>query len=601
MNQENDPKDFLDELLELFLSGKKRKKSGDGDDKDLEDLLRKLETDRENSKIIIRALRRRIKECEERGQKLDRANKAYAKALERLTKIAKQHEQAEKSRQGAASKYGVFIRPHPGGDADEVDILVDDEMRKVHLAMPGLSAADLKCGWEVLLDPETGNIVGLTKKHHFRGSVVSFKEKLNDEEALVSGEGGSLFQCFLSPELKDQKLKDGDYLLNYNGLLLKLLPKVEGAERFFDIEEIRDKDWSHVGGLSRAVKKIKRSLLPFKIPEVYAKFKGKNPPKGLILHGPEGCGKTLLAQVIAADVGKSRGLKVGFMQFAGADLTDKFVGETARKMREIFARAKELASQGWLVIVFIDEIDSLLRSRDTASHEPWMGTDIGQFNAILQGMDPLGNVLVIGATNRKDLIDKAILRPGRLGVDVEVPRPRSEKDIKEILRIHLTADMPFASKYFEQDTYTYIDHFGSGEEQKVELKKDPENVRNHIIDMITNRILYTGSPVRMHFEDGEPDSTIVDNRFRAITQKGEEDVYLKDWLSGAILASIVENARLIALERYNRLREENPSNAKEEVMKKDFFRAVDEEMRRLKNSFLKVKEKPLGFKPKEED
>ena len=362
------------------------------------------------------------------------------------------------------------------------------------------------------------------------------------------------------------------------------------------MDDISGMDWSQVGGLSKVVQKIQRAILPFKERETYMKlFKGKKLPRGMILHGPPGCGKTKCAKAIANDLASARGLKPYFMEFVGAELTDKYVGETSRKIREVFARAQEKAREGGLVLIFIDEIDSLFRSREGSEQEPWMATDVGQFNKILDGMDPLGDVLVIAATNQKHLVDKAILRPGRLGIDIYVPRPKTEADVREILRIYLTPDLPFARKYMDAKTYRYTDHFGTGKEETVEFNGNREKIGEHFIDVIIKRIFYDGSPKTMVFDDDGKESFVVNNRFKASTPEGDKEILLKESLSGAVLENIVESAKALALERYNR-RKGKGVKAEVEITKKDFFRAVDEEMQRLKNSFRDSSQKSIsGF------
>jgi proteasome-associated ATPase len=528
----------------------------------------------------IRALKAALKDCQEK-------NKHYEANFKKIESLRQRLAQPP-------LRYGIFVRPHPGAKFNEVDILMDGEFIKAPLAIQDVSSADLKCGWEVLVNGKN-QVVEITKRHWLWGSAVTFRSRLNDELVEVEVGHGEIQQCYLSPELKGAKLKEGDRLLNCGGLLVRVIPKNEEAEHFMDLENVSSVTWDHVGGIAKAVKKIQRTLLPFKERDAYLKIlKGKDMPKGMILHGPEGCGKTLCAKAIGADLGRSLGLPCFFMNIGGAELTNKYVGETARKIREVFARAREKAAEGALVVVFIDEIDGLFRSRDTSEHEPWMATDISQFNQIMDGIDPLGNVLVIGATNRKDLIDKAILRPGRLGVDIEVPRPKTKKDVAEILRIYLTADLPFSSKYFESDEYEYVDHFGSGECVREHLGKDREKIREHFVDTMVKRLLYTGKKIEVRLNDGS--AFEIDNNFRVETRDGDKDVTLRHYLSGAIIKSIVEGAKMIALERYHEARQSGAQDAVLDIKKKDFFMAIDEEVKRMKNNFKESANKAIpGF------
>jgi len=532
-------------------------------------------------------LERILKQLIECGKEKEK----YKKALEDVENWRK------KWRQQLASpplSYAIFVRPHPGGKLEEVDILAGGEFMKVALAITDLKAADLKCGWEVLLNKKK-QVVEVTKADWSWGSAVTFKSYITPELAEVESSHSDIQQCYISPELRNSKLKEGDRLLNCGGLLVKILPKNDQAEHFLEAENISNVTWEQVGGLSRSVKKIQRILLPFKEKEIYVKvFRGKDMPKGLILHGPEGCGKTLCAKAIGADLGRSMKLPCFFMNIGGAELTNKYVGETARKIREVFARAREKAAEGALVVVFIDEIDSLFRSRDTSEHEPWMATDIGQFNQILDGVDPLGNILVLAATNRKDLVDKAILRPGRLGVDVKIPRPKGKRDVREILRIYLGSDLPFSAKYLESDIYEYTDYFGSGQSEQISLDKDREKIKEHFIDVIVNRLVYTGREIKVKFKDGT--EFTVNNIFKVETAKGDEDAALKNYLSGAIIKSIVDGAKMIALERYHDAKEGGDKDAVPDITKKDFFMAIDEEVDRLKNNFKEAMNKPIpGF------
>ena len=557
--------------------------------------INKFETTISNQKKVIDGLRKHLSDCGERSRKLYKAlNKALADN-EYFRKIAKTLMEKFKN---PPANHAIFWRIHPGGKPDEVDILSlgCKEVKKVIFLVSGKDPKTVKSGSLVELGGQyDGALVEVLDLFPW-GEEVKFREKLSEEIILVAVNDNQLEQCYLSPELKAISFKEGDGLLNCKGIITKVLPKTEEKEHLRNLEEVELVEWSQVGGLSNKIKQIKRTLLPFKLKDEYEnKLKGKRPSRGIILHGPEGCGKTLCAKAIATDLARYRGTKFHFIEITGARLTDKYVGKTAGKLRELFARAKEKADDQNLVVVFIDEIDSLFRNRDTAEHEPWMATDIGQFNGILDGIEPLGNVIVIGATNHKDLVDKAILRPGRLGIDIYISRPKTRKDIKEILRIHLTKDLPFAKKYFEKDAYEYINHFKGGKVELAELNKEPEKIKEHFIDMIVSRLFYMGPPLEVTFNDNGEETVLVNNRFKAITEDGENYVWLKDRLSGAVLEGIVEKARMLVLERYGRLKEENKV-AELEFTKKDFFLAIDEELDRLKNSFKGVKEKDIGFK-----
>ncbi len=536
-------------------------------------------------------LRRENQTLEEKVKKLTRDLKAALEKLEKWMGVVKKLKEPP-------NDYAVFVRPHPGGKPDEIDVLLHGHMVKVNLVIEGMTANDLKCGWEVVVNAN-GQVIEVTKDYWHWGESVAFRERLSDDLALVvANDGGAVKQCFISPELKDVQLKEGDLLLDCHGLLVRALPKTEEKEHFKDVEEISEYNWSRVGGLSKALKQINRVLTTFKEAEVYKNvFGGKKLDVGMILHGPPGCGKTLVAKCIAADLGRHRGLKCYFMPIVGAELSNKYVGETSRKIREVFERAKERAGKDAMVLIFIDEMDSLFRSRSSSSmeHEPWQAEHIGQFCAILDGMDNLGNIFIIGASNHKHLIDAAILRAGRLGKDIRIFRPQDPGPVAEVLGIYLTATLPFAKKYLESDVYEYVDTYGDGKPKQVELGKDREKIRQHFINLLVKRLLYTGPELKLKDEDGK--SMKVTNDFTILTENGKERKHLKDFLSGAGLASIVETAKELALARYIKAKEAG-ENPEPDIRMQDFYRAVDEELRRTKYSFPRPeKDHPLGFMP----
>jgi ATP-dependent 26S proteasome regulatory subunit len=536
------------------------------------------------------------------------------------------------------NSYAVFYRVHPGSK-NEVDVLIDHSLVKKIFAIPDMEITELKCGWEVLLGPG-GMVVGTTKKFWPWGAEVIFRERLDEDTALVSSSQGQRGQCYLSPELKQAELKEGDLLLDCQGLLIKTLPKTDEKEHFFNIEDISAYTWDRVGGLDKVKETILREIVIFKDPEAYQQIDGTHLNKGIIFDGPPGCGKTLLAKCTVAELARYKGQRCYFVALSGSDLSDKYKGETARKIREVFARVKEKAmekaKEGAMVAIFIDEIDSLFRRRDLApDKEPWVAEDVGALNAVLDGVRPLEeNVIVLAATNAKALVDPAISRPGRLGVSIYVPRPKKRKDLEAILRVHLKVSTRFAKKYFV-DVYEYKDHFGSGKVERVELNSDPEKIRDHFIDMIIKRLLYDGEPKEIILqEEGENEILKIDNKITVedpITGAIEQ-VRLKDNLSGAILAGMVETAKKYATRRFvdqkeralneypelrqlqqeiEQARGKDPDvfkakteelnlklaelGIRAELKKRDFFRAIDDEMKRLASEDRQVKKRKLGF------
>lgn len=570
------------------------------------------EDDREELRLEIEKLKNALKKIREENADLRLSLQSLIEqlaereiALEKALMYIGYYKEAVKKIRQPPNDYAIYVRPHPGGNPDEADVLVREELKRVICVIPDLLPKDLKCGWEVLLGGKNnGSIVSTTKDYWKWGEEVIFEEKLRDDLALITDEFSNRKQCYLSPELKELPLKKGDLLLNCGGVLVKLLPKPQEKEHLLGGEAVGDLDFSKIGGLSRQIEEIKEALLPFEEPEVYVgKLKGQDAPRGILLDGPPGCGKTLLAKVIASNLAKQRGVKGIFIGLTSTELINKYVGETEHKLRELFARAQEKSGEDNLVVVFIDEIDALIRSRDAAmDKEPWKGDTVAQFCGLLDGIKPLGNVLIIGATNHKSLIDPAILRPGRMSVHINVPRPK-RRGAEEILRIYLTANLPFSKKYLV-DSYEYIDHFDSGQKETAPLNSDPEKIRDHFVEMVIKRIFYTGSPLKLalHDEFGEEDFAEVDNRVEIMNENGVLTTYLKDHVSGDMLANIVEKAKRSAHQRDKKHRELNPgTEPNPELTKKDFFLAVEAEYKRVVSSFKKPprekKNKITGFRP----
>lgn len=562
------------------------------------EIIKKLTAEKE-------ALEKQLAASPENRRKLQEQLDVVKSQLEKMTALARDYKQKfenadreiERMKESVPQDYAIFLRKHPGGKKDEIDILLHGGLCKVVSRIKDVPVEDLKCGWEIIMN-QSGNTAIATTKNLWRwGSQVIFKANLTDELVLVSGHSESdTQQCILAPELRSVNLKQGDQLLNCGGLLVKVLPKTEEANH--DIQSVKNLDFTKVGGLSDQIEQIQEALLPFIEKEVYLKvLKGEDMPKGIILDGPPGCGKTLLARVIASYLSRQKGKDGYFIAITSTELINKYVGETERKMRELFDRAKEKAMEGGLVVIFIDEIDALLKDRNiTEEKEPWMAQSVAQFCGLLDGVEAMTDVLVIGATNLKEKIDPAILRPGRLTVHIRVPRPNRE-GAREILKIYLSSELPFARKYFSEELYIYNDYYGTEQQEMIQLDKNPEKIRDHFIDTILNRLFYTGEPKAVTLDAGtnEPTELTIDNKIEFAEDGRLKLTYLKDHLSGDMLKNIVEKARRIAFSRYFAMKKQNPET-KAEMFKKDFFEAVDAEYLRIATSLKAVKTESGGQK-----
>jgi len=329
--------------------------------------------------------------------------------------------------------------------------------------------------------------------------------------------------CELADELQQEKLRAGDHLLmeGRSGLLLEKLPRPEVEELI--LEEVPDVSYDDVGGLDDQIEMIKDAIeLPYLYGELFREHE-LQPPKGILLYGPPGCGKTLIAKAVANSLAKRVAEKTGdstarsyFLNIKGPELLNKYVGETERQIRLIFERAREKSEEGNPVIVFFDEMDSLFRTRGTGISSDIESTIVPQLLAEIDGVESLKNVIVIGASNREDLIDPAILRPGRLDVKIKIERPDAES-ATSIFRQYLRSNLPIAD---------------------AELKAaggDPETAAHHMIDKAVEHMYATGD----------------DNKFLEVTyQNGDKELlYFKDFASGAMIENIVRRAKKQSIKR----------------------------------------------------
>jgi proteasome-associated ATPase len=415
--------------------------------------------------------------------------------------------------------YGVFLARLDDGSLDVA--VAGRKMRLV--ASPEVDSSTLRPGQEVMLN-ESLNVVGV-RDYERMGDIVMLKELLADgERALVIGRADEERVVFLAEPLRQRTIRAGDSLLMEprSGYVFEVIPKSEVEELV--LEEVPDVDYADIGGLSGQIDAIKDAVeLPFMHPELFEEHR-LAPPKGILLYGPPGCGKTLIAKAVANSLAKKVAERTGreegrsyFLNIKGPELLNKYVGETERHIRLVFQRAREKASEGMPVIVFFDEMDSLFRTRGSGVSSDVENTIVPQLLSEIDGVESLENVIVIGASNREDMIDPAILRPGRLDVKIKIQRPDAEA-ATDILSKYLTPDLPLHA----------------------------DDVGEHGDDATaTCAAMIQRAVERMYSEDD-------DNRFLEVTYaNGDKEVlYFKDFNSGAMLENIVARAKKMAIKDY---------------------------------------------------
>ncbi|MBI3077675.1 MAG: proteasome ATPase [Deltaproteobacteria bacterium] len=414
------------------------------------------------------------------------------------------------------NQYGTFLRGLPEGLAD---ILMDGRRFRVHLS-PSIKPGQLQLGQQVLVN-EAFNVIEVAD-NDTRGDVAKIKDLLGEDRALVVGHGDEEHVVHLAAGLAAEGLQVGDVLLleARSGVALEKLPKSEATETA--LEEVPDIDYSAIGGLGPQIEELRDAIeLPYLYPDLFAEHR-LLPPKGILLYGPPGCGKTLIAKAVANSLAKKVEERTGqrttgfFLNIKGPELLNKYVGETERKIREIFQKARTLGNQGHPVIVFFDEMDSLFRQRGTGISSDVETTTVAQFLTELDGVESLRNVIVIGASNRQDLIDPAVLRPGRLDLKIQVARPDQEA-AREIFSKYLGPDLPF----------------------------HPEELARHEGDPAATATALIGTAAEAMFAESP------ENRFIEVTYAhGDKEVfYFKDFASGAMIEAIVSRAKARAVKR----------------------------------------------------
>ncbi len=467
----------------------------------------------------VRTLEERLLETKGQLQQALSQNERLTYTLrEAREHIASLREEVDKLTQ-PPSAYGTFLRRNDDGTAD-----VFSGGRKMRVALhPALGSVELQRGSEVVLN-ESLNVV-LARGSDLSGEVVTMKDVLDDgHRAIVVGRADEERVVELADSLIGEKLRAGDSLLMdaRSGLLLEKLPRPEVEELV--LEEVPDISYDDVGGLDSQIEQITDAVeLPFLYRDLFSEHK-LPAPKGVLLYGPPGCGKTLIAKAVANSLAKKVAERSGdgaarsyFLNIKGPELLNKYVGETERQIRLVFQRAREKGEEGVPVIVFFDEMDSLFRTRGSGISSDVESTIVPQLLAEIDGVEALKNVIVIGASNREDLIDPAILRPGRLDVKIKIERP-DETAAAQIFSRYLTSSLPL-----DEDE---VRNLGGGDRDK------------------TVRLIIERTVEEMYRDDEA-------NQFLEVTyQNGDkETMFYKDFASGAMIENIVRRAKKLSIKR----------------------------------------------------
>ena len=478
---------------------------------EIDDLRRRLNAaPSDDVEVRLYEMTRDLMHAHRRNRKL---TSTLQEAKEKLEHLKEKVEQLS----APPNNYGVFLQSNDDGT---LDIDLGGKRWRVN-SDPEINADQLQKGQEVIVNGVM-NVVSV-REFERQGEVVKVKEMLDDNRVLVNLRADEERVVEISDPLNEEELKFGDnVMLNpITGMVMEKLPKLEVEDLM--LEEVPDIKYSDIGGLNEQIEAIRDAIeTPYLYPDEYKEFKLK-PPKGVLLYGPPGCGKTLIAKAVANSLAARVREQTGrsdvesyFINIKGPELLNKYVGETERKIREVFQKAKDKSKEGVPVIIFFDEMDSLFRSRGTGISSDMESTVVPQFLAEIDGVEGLRDVVVIGASNRQDLLDPAVLRPGRLDIKIKINRPEAE-EAKDIFSIYLTPDLPIAPSVLER--------FDGDREKAVQS--------------------LAGQAIEQMY------ATTDENKFIEVTyNRGEREIlYFKDFASGAMIENIVDRAKKMAIKR----------------------------------------------------